>query len=40
MKNNKYKQLAFSQTFYYQMNQATELGKAIRKNVEAMGYGL
>lgn len=39
MKNNKYKQLAFSQTLYSQMSQAAELDNAIRKNVEALGYG-
>ncbi|WP_262501096.1 hypothetical protein [Pseudoalteromonas fuliginea] len=39
MTNNKYKQLAFSQPLYSQMKQSDELDKAIRKNVEALGYG-
>ena len=39
MKNNKHEQLAFSQTLYSQMNQSDALDKAIRKNLEALGYG-
>ncbi|MEI8670533.1 hypothetical protein P4S65_21295 [Pseudoalteromonas sp. B131b] len=39
MKNNKYKQLALSQRFYSEVNQSDELDKAIRKNLEALGYG-
>ncbi|TEW51532.1 type I restriction-modification system subunit M [Psychromonas algicola] len=33
------KMTELSQTLYSQMNQATELDKAIRKNLEALGYG-
>ena len=39
MKNNKYKQLAFSQTLYSQMKHSDELEKAICENAEALGYG-
>jgi type I restriction enzyme M protein len=34
------KMTELSQTLYSQMNQAEELDKAIRKNLEALGYGM